>query len=206
MSSKKRAGAGDEGLAGSGRTPVGPSEPRPAGGPVAAALDRARGLIDRALAVACVGIFAALVIVVAWQVISRQVLGAPAAWTEESARYVFVVLALLGAALVFSERGHIAVEILVQKLPLPVQKVVAVAVEGSIIFFAGYVMIYGGLAVSANAWTQNISTMPVSVGQVYLILPVAGALIIFFALCHTVGMFAGTEKLVPEIDENNQGI
>ena len=85
-------------------------------------------------------------------------------------------------------------------------QVVALAVEGSIIFFAGYVMIYGGFAVAANAWTQNISTMSVSVGQVYLILPVAGALIIFFALCHIVGMVAGTEKLVPEIDENNQGI
>lgn len=163
-------------------------------------------MIDRVLAVLCVAIFTALVVVVAWQVFSRQVLGAPATWTEESARYVFVVLALLGAALVFSERGHIAVELLVSKFALPVQRVIALAVEGSIIFFAGYVMIYGGLAVAENAWTQNISTMPVSVGQVYLILPVAGALITFFAFCHVVGMFAGTEKAVPEIDENNQGI
>lgn len=171
-----------------------------------AALEATRRVIDRVLVVSCIAIFAALVVVVAWQVFSRQVLGAPASWTEESARYVFVVLALLGAALVFSERGHIAVELLVNKLPLPAQKIVALVVEGSIIFFAAYVMIYGGSAVSANAWTQNISTMPVSVGQIYLILPITGALVTFFALCHVVGMFAGTEKLVAEIDENNQGI
>jgi TRAP-type C4-dicarboxylate transport system permease small subunit len=206
MSSKKRAGAGDDGLAGPGRTPAAQGESHPPGGPLVAALNTTRRLVDRTLAVTCVAIFAALVIVVAWQVISRQVLEAPASWTEESARYVFVILALLGSALVFSERGHIAVELLVNKFPVPAQRIVALAVEGSIIFFAGYVMIYGGFAVAANAWTQNISTMPVSVGQVYVILPVAGTLIIFFALCHIVGMFAGTEKLVPEIDENNQGI
>ncbi|MFJ6280682.1 TRAP transporter small permease [Arthrobacter subterraneus] len=171
-----------------------------------AALEATRRLIDRILAVSCIMIFAALVVVVTWQVFSRQVLGVPASWTEESARYVFVVLALLGAALVFSERGHIAVELLVNKFPLPVQKLIALVVEVSIVFFAGYVMIYGGLAVAENAWTQNISTMPLSVGQVYLTLPVAGALITFFALCHIVGMFAGTEKPVPEIDPNNQGI
>lgn len=171
-----------------------------------AALEATRRVIDRVLVVSCIAIFAALVVVVAWQVFSRQVLGAPASWTEESARYVFVVLALLGAALVFSERGHIAVELLVNKFSLSVQKIVGLAVEVSIVFFAGYVMIYGGLAVAENAWTQNISTLPLSVGQVYLTLPVAGALITFFALCHIVGMFAGTEKPVPEIDPNNQGI
>lgn len=204
MSSKEPASRGDDSAV-PGPTP-GAGGRRPTGGPIVAALEAVRRMIDRVLAVICVAIFAALVIVVSWQVISRQVLGAPASWTEESARYVFVVLALLGAALVFSERGHIAVEILVKKFPVPVQRVVALAVEASIVFFAGYVMIFGGYEVAMNAWNQNISTMPVSVGQVYLILPVAGALITFFALCHIVGMFAGTEELVPEIDENNQGI
>ncbi|OUM41124.1 TRAP transporter small permease [Arthrobacter sedimenti] len=179
---------------------------RPTGGPIVAALETVRRSIDRVLAGVCIGIFAALVVVVAWQVISRQVLGAPASWTEESARYVFVVLALLGAALVFSERGHIAVEVLVHRFPASLQRVVAVAVEASIVFFAVYVMIFGGYNVAMTAWSQNISTMPVSVGQVYVILPVVGVLITFFALCHIVGMFVGTEELVPEIDENNQGI
>lgn len=205
MSTMKPAGGGDK-AANPGQTPVGRNPSRPTGGPVVATLEAIRHLTDKVLAVACVAIFVALVVIVTWQVISRQVLGTPASWTEESARYVFVVLALLGAALVFSERGHIAVELLIQKLPIAAQKIVALIVEGAIIFFAAYVMVYGGLAVAANAWTQNISTMPVSVGQVYLILPVAGALITFFALCHIVGMFAGTEELVPEIDENNQGI
>ncbi|GAA4286276.1 TRAP transporter small permease [Georgenia daeguensis] len=179
---------------------------RPTGGPIVAGLEAVRKLIDRILIVVCVVIFAVLVFVVSWQVFSRQVLSSPASWTEESARYLFVVLALLGAALVFSERGHIAVEVLVARFSEPLQRVVAVFVEAMIIFFAVYVMIFGGYEVALNAWNQNISTMPVTVGQIYLVLPIAGALITLFSVSHIVGMFAGTEEPLPDVDENNQGI
>lgn len=179
---------------------------RPTGGPVVAVLEAVRGVIDKVLAVSCVVIFFGLVVVVAWQVFSRQVLGAPASWTEESARYVFVILALLGSALVFSERGHIAVEVFINRLSTGPKRIVALIIEASIMFFAVYIMVYGGYQVAMTSWNQNISTMPVTVGQVYLILPIVGVLVTFFALCHVVGMFAGTEDLVAEIDENNQGI
>ena len=175
-------------------------------GPVVAALEGTREVIDRILAVTCVVIFAVLVVVVTWQVLSRQVLQSPATWTEETARYVFVVLALLGGALVFSERGHIAVEILVARLPATAQKAISFLVEATVVFFALYVLVYGGYRVAMNAWGQNISTMPVSVGQVYLVLPLAGVLVAFFSICHVVGVVTGNQDPVPVADENNQGI
>jgi TRAP-type C4-dicarboxylate transport system permease small subunit len=205
MSSNKGPGPGDDGRT-APEQGTSPTRGRPTGGPVVAGLEAVRRLIDKVLIAVCVVIFAVLVVVVSWQVFTRQVLDSPAPWTEETARYVFVVLALLGAALVFSERGHIAVEILIHKLSRPVQKVVALVVEATIVFFAVYVMVFGGYEVAQNAWNQNISTLPLSVGQIYMILPVAGVLITFFSLCHVVGMFAGTEELVPSVDENNQGI
>ncbi|MFD1505333.1 TRAP transporter small permease [Georgenia yuyongxinii] len=179
---------------------------RPTGGPVVAALEAVRGFIDKILGVICIVIFGALVFIVSWQVFSRQVLHSPATWTTEIAQYTFVVLALLSAALVFSERGHIAVEVLVNKFNETWQRITAVFVEVTIIFFAVFVMIYGGYAVAQNAWNQNISTMPLTIGQIYMILPISGVLITFFSLCHIVGMFAGTEEPLPEVDENNQGI
>lgn len=173
---------------------------------VAHALDVPRRFTDRILAAVCVGLFVLLVLIVGWQVFSRQVLPTPASWTEETARYVFVVLAMLGTALVFSERGHIAVEILASRLRPGLQRLFAVVVELTVVFFAVYVLIYGGLRAARNAWGQNISTMPVSVGQIYVVLPLAGALVTYFAICHLVGILAGAERAVPEIDEANQGI
>lgn len=205
MSSSNLGDAGDDRSV-TPRPENGRAGGRPSGGPLVHGLEAVRRVIDRILLVVCVVIFVALVAVVTWQVFTRQVMDDPATWTTETAQYTFVILAVLGAALVFSERGHIAVEILAHKFSEPLQRVVALFVEAMIMFFAVYILIYGGYAAAQNAWNQNISTMPFTIGQLYMVLPVAGVLITFFSLCHVIGMFAGTEELMPEIDESNQGI
>ncbi|GAA1819307.1 TRAP transporter small permease [Agromyces neolithicus] len=161
-----------------------------------------RRVIDRVLAVLCIIMFVALVFIVALQVFTREVLNNSAPWTEEAARYTFVVLAVLAAAYVFSERGHIAVEILIEKLPLRWQKVMGIVNESIVIFFAILVFIVGGARVTDNAWSQDIATLPLSVGQVFLVLPIAGILIVFYSLATVIGILAGVEKPTPEFDES----
>jgi len=79
--------------------------------------------LDKALATASVALFTLLVVIVVWQVFTRQVTKDPATWTEEAARLTFVWLGLFATALVFSERGHIAVDFIVRRLSDPVQRV-----------------------------------------------------------------------------------
>ena len=169
-------------------------------------LGAVRRFLDRVLAVLCIIFFVGLVAIVSWQVFTREVLNDSAPWTEESARYTFVVLAVLAAAYVFSERGHIAVEILVEKLPLRFQKVMGVVIELLVMFFITLTFVIGGSRVVENAWHQDISTVPLSVGQVYLVLPIAGVIILFFSVAHVIGILAGVEKPVPEFDENAEAI
>ena len=165
-----------------------------------------RRVIDRVLAVLCIVAFVGLVVIVSWQVFTREVLNNSAPWTEEAARYTFVVLAVLAAAYVFSERGHIAVEILIEKLPGRLQKVMGIVIELIVMFFIILTFIIGGSRVAENAWNQDISTLPLSVGQVFLVVPIAGVIIIFYSLAHVVGILAGVEKPVPEFDENAEAI
>jgi TRAP-type C4-dicarboxylate transport system permease small subunit len=165
-----------------------------------------RRVLDRVLAGLCIITFLALVAIVSWQVFTREVINNSAPWTEEAARYTFIVLAVLAAAYVFSERGHIAVEMLIEKLPLRLQKVMGVIIELLVMFFIVLVFIVGGSRVAENAWSQDIATLPLSVGQVYLVLPIAGIVIVFFSLAHAIGILAGVEKPVPEFDENTEGI
>lgn len=170
------------------------------------ALERIRAVTDRALGLLCIVLFVVLVIVVTWQVVSRTVLNDPAPWTEEASRFTFVVLALLGAALVFSERGHIAVELLVSKFPRTAQLAVAVAVELIVIFFALLVFVVGGYRVAENAWDQQISTLPVTVGQVYMVLPLVGILIIFYSIYHLIAVLLNGERPVPSVEETAEVI
>ncbi|WP_166875707.1 TRAP transporter small permease [Salinibacterium sp. ZJ450] len=191
-------------------TPDGPGRLEPAGpvrwGGLLTVLGGIKRVIDRVLAAICIITFVGLVFIVSWQVFTREVLNNSAPWTEEAARYAFVVLAVFAAAYVFSERGHIAVMILVEKLPLNLQRVMGVVIELVVLFFFVFVFIIGGSSVAENAWAQDISTLPLSVGQMYLVLPIAGVLIAFYSLAHLIGILAGVEQPTPEFDENAEAI
>lgn len=160
----------------------------------------AKNALDRVLTWACVVLFAALVVDVAWQVFARQVLNQPSGWSEELAKYLFIWLGLFGAALVFGERGHIAVDFAVRKLPRGLQTVLAVVVQLSILVFTGLVLIWGGLSVVELAWNQNLTGLPVNVGPLYLALPISGVLIALYTIYHLVRILTGAERPVEDAE------
>jgi TRAP-type C4-dicarboxylate transport system permease small subunit len=157
-------------------------------------------ILDRALTAVCVVLFAALVLDVTWQVFSRQVLGSPSGWSEELAKYLFIWLGLFGAALVFGERGHIAMDVVVRRLPRTAQVVLAVVVQLAILTFTGLALLWGGFLVSQLAWNQNLTGLPITVGPLYLALPISGALIAFYTLFHLVQILAGAERPVEDTE------
>lgn len=157
-------------------------------------------VLDRVLTWACVALFAALVLDVAWQVFARQVLDQPSGWSEELAKYLFIWLGLFGAALVFGERGHIAVEVAVRKLPIPAQTVFAVIVQLAILTFTVLVLIWGGVSVVELAWDQNLTGLPANVGPLYLALPISGVLIAFYTIHHLVRILTGAERPVEDTE------
>ncbi|HYH30827.1 MAG TPA: TRAP transporter small permease [Pseudonocardia sp.] len=154
--------------------------------------------LDRVLTVVCVVLFATLVLDVTWQVFTRQVLASPSPWSEELATYLFIWLGLFGAALVFGERGHIAVDVAVRKLPRPGQVALAVAVQLAILAFTGLALLWGGFLVSRLAWEQEVTGLPITVGPLYLALPISGALIAFYTLYHLVRILTGAERAVED--------
>lgn len=143
-----------------------------------------RTWLDRVLRVLCVVLFAALVLLVVWQVFTRLVLNAPSAWSEEAARYTFVWVSLIGVAIAIGEKADVVMDFLVEKLPIAWQRVADILAYLSVFAFVGYVMIYGGIKQSAMAWTQTNPLLPFTQGQLYLALPIAGVLIAFYLLLH----------------------
>lgn len=171
-----------------------------------AGLKRVRGAVDRVLAGLCILIFTALVVIVSWQVFTREVVNFSAPWTEEAARYTFVVLAMVAAAYVFSERGHIAVEMLVEKFSPRGQVVMGLLIEFIVLAFTLFTFVWGGWRISQNAWDQQLSTLPISVGQIYLVMPIAGILIVFYCIYYILGILSGTERATPEFDPDAEAI
>lgn len=166
-------------------------------------METVKNSLDKFLKVSSVVLFAALVLTVMWQVFSRQVLSSPSAWSEELARYLFAWLGFFATALVFSERGHISVDVLIRKLSPKLQKVVAVIIQLAIISFAGLFLTWGGLRAAMTAWGQNLTALPTTIGPLFLVMPITGVLIVFYAIYHIWAILKGSEYLISP-DENPQ--
>ncbi|MGB9034616.1 hypothetical protein BLJ79_10150 [Arthrobacter sp. UCD-GKA] len=165
-------------------------------------MNAVKTVLDVTLKWLCVVLFSALVLVVCWQVFSRQVMHAPATWTTSLAQYLFVWLALFGSAYVFSDRGHIAVDFLVRALKINEKRTTEVFVQVIILLFAAFVLVYGGIRGVDLTWSQKISGLPLNIGAMYLALPISGIMTAFYAVYHLVEALHG--RGLPNDDEDEE--
>ena len=76
-----------------------------------------------------VGLFWLLGATVFYQFVTRYVLNDSAAWTEEIARYLLIVVTFVGASMAVRRNSHIHVEFLYRWLPAPVGRAMSTMVD-----------------------------------------------------------------------------
>ena len=150
----------------------------------------ARAWLDGTLRTGCVALFALLVLLVAWQVFTRLVLGQPSAWSEEAARHTFVWVSLIGIAIAVGEKADVVMDFLVARLPISLQRIADILAYLTTLAFVLYVMVFGGIQQSVLAWGQQNPLLPLSQGQLYLALPISGVLLTIYLTIHIVGTFS----------------
>lgn len=145
-------------------------------------------VLVRGLEGVTIGLFTLLILDVLWGVVSRYVLGSQSRWTEELAVYLLVWVSLLGAALVFRERGHLGVDYFVGKLDPAAQRLSALVAELAVLVFAVFVLVFGGgmMVVETLRSGQVSPAMNWPVGYIYLVVPISGAFIAAFSIEHLV--------------------
>jgi TRAP-type C4-dicarboxylate transport system permease small subunit len=138
--------------------------------------------LDRLLEIALVALFFSLFACVIVQVFTRYVLNDPAIFTEEASRFSIIWLSLLGTAYACGRLEHMAYTMFPEKLEgdklLAHMRSVAVVV----LLFAASVMCYGGgrLVWRALQLDQRSATLALPMGYVYLCVPLAGLLVVFY--------------------------
>jgi TRAP-type C4-dicarboxylate transport system permease small subunit len=120
---------------------------------------------------------------VLWQVFTRFVLQNPSSFTEELARYTLVWLGILGASYVAGQKMHLAIDLLSHKLHGKSKLYLEIFIQVSIFFFSLVVMVIGGyrLVLITLSLNQISAALQVPLGYVYLVVPVSGALILFYS-------------------------
>jgi TRAP-type C4-dicarboxylate transport system permease small subunit len=148
------------------------------------ALIQGRRVSDWTLSWLVIVAMAALTVDVLWGVFSRYAIGAQSRWTDELATTLMIWASMLGAALVYGERGHLGVDYFVGKLDPAAQKLVTLVVHVLVLAFAASVMVYGG-SIMVERTLDGGQVMPalgLKKGYSYLAVPICGVFLVFYAL------------------------
>lgn len=146
--------------------------------------------------------FLAMVVLTCWQVITRYLLKNPSTWSEELVSYLFAWMALLGASLITSERGHMNIPVVVERLPENVKKGFAVFAEVVAFVFSAVILVYGGVQITSLAMGQMTSSLGVAIGIFYVVLPLSGILNMIFTAMNIYDIVKGNIPVLPTSEED----
>ena len=124
-------------------------------------------------------ILAAMTILVFLTVIYRYFLLAPISWGEEMARFLFIALSMLGAALAMKDRSHFTITILTDKFPAAVRTGLEVVVVLGATALLG-VVIGKGWSLTLLNRNQISPALGVPMSVAYLPVPLGATLMLLF--------------------------
>lgn len=132
----------------------------------------------------------AIVLIVLSNVFFRYFLHIGLGWTEEAARFLLIAMTFVAAAIAVKEWGHFRLLLITKWIPGRQQRFVqlfAVLVVAAM----SLILIRYGIAISSVSWFQTSPTMEWSMGYLYLIVPVSGAIMGLFTLEHLFDVLRG---------------
>ncbi len=121
-------------------------------------------------------------LIIPWGIFTRYVLGTGSQWPEPIAILLMVVFTFLGAAAGYRAGAHIAVGMVVDRLPPGLRSGLAKVVTMLMALVAAFMSWYG-FKLSLGLWGQSISELAwLPVGATYLPVPIGGTITLLFVI------------------------
>jgi TRAP-type C4-dicarboxylate transport system permease small subunit len=140
---------------------------------------------------ACVGLMV-MTAIIGWQVFARYVLNASPAWAEQAALLLMIWYVLFAAAAGVREGFHIRIGVFENALAPGARKIVRIAGHLLVGLF-GVAMVVWGTELTVATWQHDIPTLGLPRGIAYAPMPLAGMLIVGFAIEHVLALWRGRE-------------
>ncbi len=156
-----------------------------------------RKWMDRIIMGACIILFAFMVVIGSYQIITRYFFNAPSTVSEELLTYSFVWMSLLASAYVFGIRDHMRMGFLADKLTGKKKAVLDILIEILILIFALLTLIWGGSSIMQLSMHQVTASLGIPMGYVYTILPVSGVAIVVYSVLNVIDMLHGRNLEMP---------
>jgi TRAP-type C4-dicarboxylate transport system permease small subunit len=143
-------------------------------------LSRVLNRFERVLTAVTAVIMAMLSLVVCWQVFARYVLKSSPYWVEEFSVTAIMWIGLLGAAAAVWTGDHMSLELVAKRLPKKLGIWVEIIIDAAIGLFAVFLCSQGWVLAAATM-SSRMATLPLPLGITYIVLPIAGVIMIVFA-------------------------
>lgn len=137
--------------------------------------------LETALKFVSGGLLAVIVSALFYAVIMRYVLHQPPAWTMELSRYLFIWMVIFSAAIITREQSHIQILFVLDRLPRVPRFILTNFLRLLMLWFC-WVMIRQGISILPMVSEASSPTLGVSMGWMYLSIPVGGVLMGLYLL------------------------
>lgn len=128
-----------------------------------------------------------IVVIVSAQVFSRKVLNSSIRWSEEVALVLMAWTAFISMAIGVEKELHIAITVIANLFPKKMQLVLDKINTVAIVFF-GYILVHFGIKLTRVGMRNTLPATQWPSGIKYMIMPIAGVFILYFALMKLFGL------------------
>ena len=128
---------------------------------------------DKAVRILLIAATAGFVTICLVQVFVRFALSSSIVWANEMCNLLFYISIFLGAAACVTERRHITIDLVLQKLSRPVLRWWMMVIYALGLFFALFLVVYGYKLAVAGV-VQVSSTLNLSFRMIYAAIPLSG--------------------------------
>jgi TRAP-type C4-dicarboxylate transport system permease small subunit len=152
---------------------------------VVAWLDR----LERFITAVTAAIMVILSVLICYQVFSRYVLNSSPFWIEEISVVSMMWIGLLGAAGCVWTDSHMSLELVVSRLPEKIRVWLRSAVDVIVGLFCVF-LFERGIFLVQRTMGGTLATLAIPLGYTYLILPIAGGMMVIFAFSRAIHRLA----------------
>lgn len=138
-------------------------------------------------------LFIIMLVVLAFQIFSRQVVDNPLTWSEGLAKFIFVYVGYLSISIGIKENGHVFIDYFVKKFPKRIQTIINYLFQATIaivIIAMGYI----GYEMAMRKVPVQIVSLGISYAYMYMALPLLSVLMLYRLL----------ERNIQEIRNKNE--
>ena len=113
------------------------------------------------------------------QVVARYGFKNSITWSEELGRFIFVYMSFIGMAVAIKQKKHVALDLLLRKVGPRARQIISI-INNILLIVLAIAIFWSGYKMSGMAMRQISSAMKLSMGYIYLVIPISGLLMLYY--------------------------